>query len=99
MSESLLILAPGRRAAEAEALATVRQRYGERVLVVEGGASERLTGLGTLVPSGSAAAEPGAEFSETERLGILAWNARREMATKSRRGEGLPWDAEGFEPP
>jgi len=99
MTESLLILAPGRSAAEAEALAVVRQRYGERVLVVEGGVPERLAALGTVVPSGSAAAEPSTDFSETERLGILAWNARLDLATKTRRGDGQPWDAEGFEPP
>ncbi len=98
MSESLLILAPGRTAAEAEAVAAVRQRYGERVLVVDDGGAE-LAGLGTLIPTGSAAPEPGDGFSETERLGILAWNARPALATKTRRGDGLAWDSDGFDPP
>lgn len=38
-------------------------------------------------------------LSEAERLYADAWEARRQMGKKRRPGDGLSWDAEGFEPP
>jgi hypothetical protein len=35
--------------------------------------------------------------TEAERLFVEAWLSRR--AGKRRRGDGLPWDAPGFQPP
>jgi hypothetical protein len=37
------------------------------------------------------------DASEAERLFVDAWLSRR--AGKTRRGDGLPWDAPGYEPP
>lgn len=38
-----------------------------------------------------------ADLDESERLFVDAWFLRREP--KRRKGENLPWDAPGFEPP
>jgi hypothetical protein len=38
-----------------------------------------------------------ARLDERERLFAAGWNQRREP--KHRRGEGLSWDAAGFDPP
>jgi hypothetical protein len=38
-----------------------------------------------------------ADLTDSERTFVAAWQARR--APKTRRGEGLSWDAPGFEPP
>lgn len=98
-ADSLLILDPGRDVAEVEVLAPVRQRYGDRVVIVGAAAAAALAGLGRLVAAGEVAPEPGSAFSETERMGILAWNARADVAAKQRPGDGLSWDTPGFEPP
>lgn len=39
------------------------------------------------------------EFNLTEKLFARGWATRRREAPKTRRGAGLPWDAEGFQPP
>lgn len=99
MTESLLILDAGHSIADVEAVAPIRQRYGNRVLVVGTADTAALARLGRVVAAGEAAPEPGPEFDETEQMGIHAWNARPELATKQRPGEGLAWDTPGFEPP
>ena len=38
-------------------------------------------------------------LSREEILAARAWLLRRERSEKDRPGEGLTWDAEGFEPP
>jgi len=35
----------------------------------------------------------------SESLFVKAWNLRQQEKPKERPGEGLDWDAEGFEPP
>jgi hypothetical protein len=42
---------------------------------------------------------PKSELNVAEKLFVDAWNARRNTEKKIRPGEGLPWDAEGFQPP
>jgi hypothetical protein len=37
------------------------------------------------------------QFDQVSRAFAAGWNERRRP--KERRGEGLPWDAPGFEPP
>lgn len=38
-------------------------------------------------------------LDEGEALFVTAWEGRMAGPEKQRRGEGLPWDASGFEPP
>jgi hypothetical protein len=38
-------------------------------------------------------------LDESEALFVAAWESRQEGREKVRPGEGLPWDASGFEPP
>jgi hypothetical protein len=38
-------------------------------------------------------------FGESEALFVRAWQMRQQQSRGERRGEGLDWDAEGFEPP
>ena len=39
------------------------------------------------------------DLDEQETLFVTAWASRMTGPQKQRRGEGLPWDAPGFEPP
>jgi hypothetical protein len=39
------------------------------------------------------------ELDEQEAMFVTAWASRMTGPQKQRRGEGLPWDAPGFEPP
>lgn len=39
------------------------------------------------------------ELDDQETLFVRAWTSRMTGPQKQRRGEGLPWDAPGFEPP
>ena len=52
---------------------------------------------GTSWYTGDIPADVAAGFTPTERLFVDAWLSRRE--TKTRQGEGQPWDAPGREPP
>jgi hypothetical protein len=47
----------------------------------------------------SQAAVPATGFTETEQMGIAVWNTRGDQEKKTRRGDGLPWDAPGFDAP
>lgn len=38
-------------------------------------------------------------LSPEENLAVRSWLSRRQQPEKRRPGEGLAWDAEGFEPP
>ncbi len=40
-----------------------------------------------------------ATLDETEAMFVTAWSSRKGKPKKERSGEGLPWDAPGFEPP
>ena len=54
-----------------------------------------------VVAVSSGALPPGVmeELDEQEALFVRAWASRMTGPQKQRRGEGLPWDAPGFEPP
>jgi len=99
MSEQLIILSKGRTAAELESVAAVRQRFGDRVFVVAIDDAGGLHALGAVFANGSEASHAETDLTQTEQMGIDAWNARPALAKKKRPGEGLSWDAEGFEAP
>jgi hypothetical protein len=99
--ESLVILGADVAAATVEALVRVHQRFGERVLVIHADDAARLHALRgvEVVASGSQTAVPATGFTETEQMGIAVWNTRGDIEKKTRRGDGLPWDAPGFDAP
>jgi hypothetical protein len=83
----------------------VDQEVSDRVMVVSGDA-EALKALAALpeivVEDRLASPETIASLAltEGEKLFVAGWLERRATAEKKvRRGEGLGWDAEGFEPP
>lgn len=39
------------------------------------------------------------DLTEAERLFAESWHSSRSRAPKDRKGDGLPWDAAGFQPP
>lgn len=52
------------------------------------------------VTDGEAPPEVMEGLDESEALFVAAWSSRiKQGPSKERRGEGLPWDAPGFEPP
>jgi hypothetical protein len=53
----------------------------------------------TAVSRSDSAPETLAGLDEMEMLFVRAWSERKEESTTQRRGEGLDWDADGFEPP
>jgi hypothetical protein len=53
----------------------------------------------TAVSRSDSAPEILAGLDEMEVLFVRAWSERTEESTTRRRGEGLDWDADGFEPP
>lgn len=75
-----------------------------RVFVIESSADgssaavEALPGVAA-VSEGGVASEILEGLDETEALFVAAWSRRRGESKKQRRGEGLDWDAVGFEPP
>lgn len=101
MEEALVVVADAVAAAAVAAVAPIRQRYGERVLIVAADAAERIRRVAgaSLFLSGAAAALPPPDASETEQIGVDAWNARVASQGKQRPGDGLPWDTPGFEAP
>lgn len=101
MDDALVVLAKLDRLSAVEAAASVRQRYGARVLVVAADTAARLQGIADVVVylPGAGGAQPPPDASETERSGVAAWNARAASASKQRLGDGLAWDAPGFEAP
>ena len=38
-------------------------------------------------------------LTDSERIAVGAWHLRQSLREKHRPGDGLSWDAEGFEPP
>lgn len=74
-----------------------------RLFVVEGD-EERAKALSRVpgIPLATVGAVPEsliAGFSDAEALHIAAWNLRILQGKKDRPGEGLDWDAEGYEAP
>lgn len=78
------------------------QILSDRVFTIEEPDAERLAELAelpgiSLYREGAALAQIPDDLSATERLWVDAWGQRGEQ--KDRPGEGLSWDAPGFEPP
>ncbi len=101
MTDALLILANADDLAMVEQRTDVRQRYGPRVLVVASEAAAHFEGVAgvSVFPPGSGNAVPPPDASETERIGVDAWNTRVESGDKVRPGDTLSWDAPGFDAP
>jgi hypothetical protein len=103
MQEVLVEFEPGAELEPAESAtgARVVQRMPPRLAIVAADADatqalERRPEV-RAVFAGDVPPEALARLDEPERTFAAAWNARR--APNGRRGEGLPWDAPGFEAP
>lgn len=80
----------------------VTQAVSDRVFAIEKPDSQQIAALEAtpgvlLCPEGSTPPNVPVDLSSAERIWIDAWGKRGEP--KPRRGEGLSWDAPGFEPP
>ena len=83
-------------------LASVTQRLPPRLAIVEGD-SDRIAavhGIPGIIAmfEGDVPETTLRQLNPTERLFAEAW-AQSRHPKRGRVGEGLPWDAEGFEPP
>src|SRR5215469_12413436 len=100
----LLIVLESRSASETlarlRAVANVTQVFPPRLALVQAGpdARTRIARIeGVLDALDDPARALPADLTPAERIFAAAWQARRQP--KTRPGEGLPWDAPGFEPP
>jgi hypothetical protein len=84
---------------EVRALAPVTQMLPPRLLLVRAEPDARTTirGLPGVIGLFDRAADVSVELSPQERIFVEAWAAR--AAPKTRAGDGLDWDAPGFEAP
>jgi len=104
MAQALLILGPETTKALSEVarMVSVPQHLPPRLAVAEG-TPEQLASLQGMA-NVTAILEPPVpesvlqQLNSTERLFAEAWTESR-RPKKERPGDGLPWDAEGFEPP
>ncbi|CAL8973654.1 hypothetical protein RHODGE_RHODGE_00345 [Rhodoplanes serenus] len=109
MSECLVVLSA---ATAADVLAALRSRFRvisalpPRLAVVDvddGEAESALVRLRATPGVETVLADPAAPIpgglTGDELLFVDAWRQRPALRSKARPGEGLPWDAEGFEPP
>ncbi|HJT91079.1 MAG TPA: hypothetical protein VJ777_03940 [Mycobacterium sp.] len=88
--------------AEIEALAPVTQTLPPRLLLVHADADARnailrIPGVVSVFDVAAAPIDVPLDLSQAERVFVAAWLTR--SAPKTRRGDGLDWDAPGFEPP
>ena len=105
IAEALVILspsAPADVAATVQAQARLTQRLPERLLVVEAGPLgvqrlRELPGVAAVLTSGADKMPDGLEPGEV--LFVEAWATRQRAGKRDRLGEGLDWDAPGFQPP
>ena len=100
----LLIVLESRPASETlaqlRAVANVTQVFLPRLALVQAGPDTmaRLARIrGVLHVYDDPARKLPADLTPAERIFAAAWQARQQP--KTRTGEGLPWDAPGFEPP
>jgi len=100
----LLIVLESRSASETlaqlRAVANVTQVSPPRLALVQAGpdARTRIARIqGVLHVLDDSARTLPADLTPAERIFAGAWQARQQP--KTRTGEGLPWDAPGFEPP
>lgn len=103
--EVLVILDPGSSRAAHERIHSqhrVTQRVSARVFVIQRPAdlaALRATSGVRGVAEGRVPAELLRGLDETETLFVQAWSERESMRSKTRPGEGLPWDAPNRIPP
>lgn len=86
--------------AQLRAVANVTQVFPPRLALVQAGpdARTRIARIqGVLHVLDDPARKLPADLTPVERTFAAAWQARQQP--KTRAGEGLPWDAPGFEPP
>ena len=100
----LLIVLESRPASETlaqlRAVATVTQVFPPRLALVQAGPDTRTRAArvrGVLQVLDDPTRKLPADLTPAERAFAGAWQARQQP--KARAGEGLPWDAPGFEPP
>ena len=100
----LLIVLESRPASETlaqlRAVATVTQVFPPRLALVQAGpdARTRIARIqGVLHVLDDRARKLPPDLTPAERTFAAAWQARQQP--KTRPGDGLPWDAPGFEPP
>jgi len=100
----LLIVLESRPASETlaqlRAVANVTQVFPPRLALVQADpdARTRIARVqGVLQVLDDPARKLPADLTPAERIFAAAWQARQQP--KTRTGEGLPWDAPGFEPP
>lgn len=79
-------------------------QVGSRQLVILRGSAEQKDQLQAMegvqaVFEGSSPPEMSEELDLSEYLFVKAWSIRQQVKPKTRPGEGLDWDAEGFEAP
>ena len=110
MVERLMVLAPGStsdatRASLEAAGGRLLAQYGDRVWVVEMPSQAETSLAGDEAVQGVFAGSVPDTVTvpdEAGGLGIAAWNLRHtesfRATRQARRGEGRPWDDEGFEP-
>lgn len=105
MTERLVIVEPVRSEAELTQILSncrVVAKLPPRLVVVEANDAEMevLRGAPAISAVLTAVSElPKLELNEGEKLFVEAWHKRQRTEKKNRVGEGLPWDAEGFQPP
>lgn len=101
MTKWLVILADPAGRPAVEAAGTLLQSSGDRVLVIEAEDGEALSGLPEVrsVTSGAPDADTLDTLDAGDRLFAEAWGLQAGMAAKQRPGEGLDWNAEGFDAP
>ena len=91
----------------AEARAQLENQYAVKswlppriAVLANGGNVEQLRGLPEVEAVVADPADTIPEsLAESERIFVGAWQTRQHGGGKSRRGEGLAWDAPGFLPP
>ncbi len=101
--ESLVVLdteQAERALSDLRGIAQVTQLLPPRLALVRSGGAALAALPGVVSVHDSAAAELPADLTENERMFVAAWQARSAAdGPKTRSGDGLPWDAPGFEPP
>ena len=105
--ELLVIMSEGSVDSDSAGLADgfrIVHAVSRRVFVIESPAGTASTDVAALpgvaaMSKGDVAPEILEGLDETEALFVQAWSRREGESKTQRRGEGLDWDADGFEPP
>ena len=58
---------------------------------------QRMAGIEAVLTGPSSSVS--ASLTEPERLFVTGWQQQQQQGDKRRKGDGLPWDAEGYLPP